>query len=616
VHSKPPAPVRPAQVDTTDVGTAEVGPVPARLSPGRVRAATLAAFVLLATPAAAVSPQPVEGEHGMVVSDQRLASEVGAAMLRAGGNAVDAAVAVGYAQAVVNPCCGNLGGGGFMTIRLAGGELIFVDFREAAPGRATADMYLDDKGEVIPRASLDGWKAVGVPASVLGLDAVLAKWGTKDRATVMAPAIRLAREGFALTRGDTDILAAGTKAFQANPVLGAIFLDAGKPFAPGAKLVQADLAATLEGIAKDGPDYFYKGPVAEAIVAASEAGGGLLSKQDFADYAVRFGETIECRYRGYEVRSAAPPSSGGIALCEILHVLEGYPMGWLGHNSADAVHLMTEAFRHAFVDRNFLLGDPDFGPNPVERLVSDDYAALIRAAIDRRRGGPLGGHPARGGAAREHRDDALLGGRQGRQRGLRHLYHQFLFGAKVIAGDTGFFLNNEMDDFTTRPGTANMFGLVQGEKNAIAPGKRPLSSMSPTIVTRDGELFMVTGSPGGPRIITTTLATIMNVVDFGMNAKEAVNAPRIHHQWLPDQIFVEPMALSADTRKLLTERGHTVVVQNPWGAVEAILVGGGEPKAGEAASFGDDVLRGRPVVEGWTYGANDNRRPAGAAVGE
>lgn len=616
MHSKPPAPVRPAQVDTTDVGTAEVGPVPARLPPGRVRAATLAALVLLAAPAAAISPQPVEGEHGMVVSDQRLASEVGAAMLRAGGNAIDAAVAVGYAQAVVNPCCGNLGGGGFMTIRLADGELIFVDFREAAPRAATADMYLDDKGEVIPRASLDGWKAVGVPGSVLGLDAVLAKWGTKDRATVMAPAIRLARDGFGLTRGDTDILAAGTKAFQANPVLGAIFLADGKPFAPGARLVQTDLAATLEGIAKDGPDYFYKGPVAEAIVAASEAGGGLLSKQDFADYAVRFGETIECRYRGYEVRSAAPPSSGGIALCEILHVLEGYPMGWLGHNSADAVHLMTEAFRHAFVDRNSALGDPAFVDNPVAHLTSKDYAGKLRATIDRHRATPSAAlKPGTGAHEGSQTTHFSVVDRDGNAVAVTYSLNSY-FGAKVMAPGTGVILNNTMDDFTSKPGVANLFGLVQGEANAIAPGKRPLSSMSPTIVLKDGEPVMVLGSPGGSRIITAVAQTIMNVVDHGMTIQEAVDAPRIHHQWMPDTLYAEPRALSADTRKLLTERGHTVVVQNPWGAVEAILVGGGEPKAGEAASFGDDVLRGRPVVEGWTYGANDNRRPAGAAVGE
>ena len=591
---------------------------PAPLRPAAVRptAVLAVALALAATPAAAISPQPVEGEHGMVVSDQKLASEVGAEMLRAGGNAIDAAVAVGYAQAVVNPCCGNLGGGGFMTIRLASGELIFVDFREAAPKAATAAMYLDDKGEVIPRASLDGWKAVGVPGSVLGLDAVVAKWGTKDRATVMAPAIRLAREGFALTRGDTDILAAGTKAFTANPVLGAVFLDAGKPFAPGAKLVQADLAATLEGIAKDGPDYFYKGPVAEKIVAASEAGGGLLSKEDFADYAVRFGETIECRYRGYEVRSAAPPSSGGIALCEILHVLEGYPMGWLGHNSADAVHLMTEAFRHAFVDRNAALGDPAFVENPVAHLTSKDYAAKLRGAIDRHRATPSASlKPGTGAHEGSQTTHFSVVDRDGNAVAVTYSLNSY-FGAKVMAPGTGVLLNNTMDDFTTKPGVPNLFGLVQGEANAIAPGKRPLSSMSPTIVLKDGQPVMVLGSPGGSRIITAVAQTIMNVVDHGMTIQEAVDAPRIHHQWMPDTLYAEPRALSADTREILTERGHTVVVQNSWGAVEAILVGGGEPKAGAPPSFGDDVLRGRPVVEGWTYGANDNRRPAGAAVGE
>ncbi len=602
------------------VRRAPVGPDDRRAAPcrpaPRLAAALAAALLLAATPAAAISPQPVEGERGMVVSDQAIASAVGAEMLRAGGNAVDAAVAVGYAQAVVNPCCGNLGGGGFMTIRLADGELVFVDFREAAPGKASAGMYLDEKGEVIPRASLDGWKAVGVPGSVLGLDAVLSKWGTKDRATVMAPAIRLAREGFVLTRGDTDILAAGTKAFEANPVTGAIFLAAGKPLAPGDRLVQADLATTLDGIAKNGPDFFYKGPVAEKIVAASEAGGGPLTMADFADYQVRFGETIECQYRGYEVRSAAPPSSGGIALCEILHVLEGYPMGWLGHNSADAVHLMTEAFRHAFVDRNSELGDPAFVDNPIAHLASKAYAGKLRGAIDRHRATPSASlKPGTGAHEGSQTTHFSVIDAAGNAVAVTYSLNSY-FGAKVMAPGTGVLLNNTMDDFAAKPGATNMFGLVQGEANAIAPGKRPLSSMSPTIVLKDGKPVMVLGSPGGSRIITAVAQTIMNVVDHGMTIQEAVDAPRLHHQWMPDVLYAEPRALSADTREILTERGHTVVVQNPWGAVEAILVGGGEPKAGAPPSFGDDVLRGRPVVDGWTYGANDNRRPAGAAVGE
>jgi len=419
-----------------------------------------------------------------------------------------------------------------------------------------------------------------------------------------------------LTRADADILAAGTRAFEANPVTGAIFLDSGKPFAAGGRLVQTDLAATLDGIARDGPAYFYEGPVAGKIVAASEAGGGLLTMADFADYAVRFGETIACGYRGYEIRSAAPPSSGGIALCEILHVLEGYPMGWFGHNSADAVHLMAEAFRHAFVDRNSELGDPAFVDNPVAHLTSKAYAGKLRAAIDRHRATPSaslqpGSAPHEGSETTHFSviDDA------GNAVAVTYSLNSY-FGAKVMAPDTGVLLNNTMDDFTSKPGVANLFGLVQGEANAIAPGKRPLSSMSPTIVLKDGRPVMVLGSPGGSRIITAVAQTIMNVVDHGMTIQEAVDAPRLHHQWLPDTLYAEPRALSADTRRLLAERGHEVVVQNPWGAVEAVLVGGGEPRAGEVPSFGDDVLRGAGTRPGWTYGANDNRRPAGAAVGE
>lgn len=587
------------------------------MAPRPLPALVVAAGLLMAVaPALAISPRPTEAERGMVVSDQRLASEVGAEILRAGGNAIDAAVAVGYAQAVVNPCCGNLGGGGFMTLLLADGEQVFVDFREAAPGEATPDMYLDDKGDVIPRASLDGWKAVGVPGSVLGLDTVLAKWGTKDRATVMAPAIRLARDGFVLTRADADILAAGTKAFTANPVLGAIFQPGGKPLSAGDRLVQTDLAATLEGIAKEGPGYFYTGPVAEKIVAASRAGGGLLSAADFADYTVRIGLPVSCTYRGYEVISAAPPSSGGIAVCEILGILEGYPIGWLGFNAADTVHLMTEAFRHAFVDRNSELGDPAFVDNPVERLTSKAYAAKLRATIDRHQATPSSalkpGTPPHEGSQTTH---FSVVDEDGNAVALTYSLNSY-FGAKVMAPGTGVLLNNTMDDFTVKPGVPNLFGLVQGEANAIAPGKRPLSSMSPTILVQDGVPFMVLGSPGGSRIITAVAETIMNVIDHGMTIQEAVDAPRLHHQWMPDVLYAEPRALSADTRELLAERGHKIVVQNPWGAVEAILIGGRTPVTGVSPSFGDDVVRGTAIIEGQAYGANDNRRPAGAAVGE
>ena len=549
----------------------------------------------------AVSPPPVRAPDGMVVSSHRLASEAGAAVLRAGGNAIDAAVAVGYVLAVVDPCCGNIGGGGFATIRLADGTATFFNFRETAPAAARPDMYLDAAGEPLPKASVKGYLAVGIPGTVLGLEVMREQHGTMSREALMAPAIDLARDGFDFGAGDAALLAAVADDLATEPNVTAIFFRDGAPLKAGDRLVQSNLAATLATISADGPGAFYGGPIAEKIVAASTANGGILRVADFADYTVRETEPIRCGYRGYEIISAPPPSSGGTTICQILNIVEGWPIGDMGFASSQSVHLLAEAMRHAFVDRNFLLGDPDFVSNPVERLVSDDYAAAIRAAIDPEKASRS--EDVQPGLAPHESTETThysVVDKDGNAVSVTYTINGW-FGAKVIAGDTGFFLNNEMDDFTTRPGAANMFGLVQGEKNAIAPGKRPLSSMSPTIVTRDGELFMVTGSPGGPRIITTTLATIMNVVDFGMNAKEAANAPRIHHQWQPDQIFVEPGALSADTRERLEAMGHTLAdAENPWGAAAVVVV---VPDESEPDGFAAE-------------GANDDRRPAGAAVGE
>ena len=340
-------------------------------------------LVLPLTAAFAVSPPPVEGKRGMVVSDQALASAAGAEILRKGGNAIDAAVAVGYAQAVVNPCCGNLGGGGFMLIRLADGKAIFIDFREKAPAAATPDMYLDAAGEVVKDASLNGWKAAGVPGTVMGLEQALAKYGSMPRAEVMAPAIRLAQEGYVVAPGDSAILSAGAKAFARIPALAAIFLKDDAALSAGSRLVQTDLAATLQAIAKDGAAAFYTGPLAKQLAEASKAGGGLITEADLAAYTAPEREPVRCTYRGYDILSAPPPSSGGTAVCEILNVLEAWPLGYLGADSSDTIHLLTEAMRHAFVDRNSALGDPDFVKNPVEKLTSKAYAASIRATIDR-----------------------------------------------------------------------------------------------------------------------------------------------------------------------------------------------------------------------------------------
>ena len=582
----------------------------------RLYAAALVAFSFcFGLEAAAFTREPVAAKNGMVVTSQAEASRVGVDILRRGGNAIDAAVAVGYALAVTNPCCGNIGGGGFATIHLADGRDVFLNFREKAPLAATETMYLDDKGELIKGLSLDGYLAVGVPGSVLGLDTMLQKYGTMTRAEVMAPAIALAEDGFILSEGDADILARSTEDFAREPNVAAIFLNGGKPWVPGDRLIQKDLARTLKMIAAQGPDAFYKGPIAEAVVAASEARGGILSKQDFASYSVSEAEPVRCTYRSLAIISAAPPSSGGTTICQILNILEADPIGELGYHAAASVHLMAEAMRHAFVDRNFLLGDPDFVKNPVEQLVSKSYAAKIRATIDSAKATASKdvqqGVPPHEGMETTHYSivDA-----KGNAVAVTYTINA-LFGAGVIAGDTGFFLNDEMDDFTTRPGAPNLFGLIQGEKNAIAPGKRPLSSMSPTIVMKDGKVLMVTGSPGGSRIISIVVQTIMNVVDHGMTIQEAVNAPRIHHQWMPDQITVEPFALSPDTKKILESMGHKIVEQTPWGAAEAILIVPDVPLGGEAESSGNDATATRNPDAGLLLGAHDDRRPAGSAEG-
>jgi gamma-glutamyltranspeptidase / glutathione hydrolase len=563
----------------------------------------------------AVTRQPVIAENGMVVTSQHLASEVGVQILKQGGNAVDAAVAVGYALAVTNPCCGNIGGGGFATLHLADGRDLFINFREKAPLAATETMYLDAAGEVVPDLSLKGYLAIGVPGSVLGLDTLLQKFGTMPRAAVMAPAIKLAEEGFILNQGDADILATSTKHFIDQPNVAAVFLNAGKPWQAGEVLVQKNLATTLKLIAEKGPDAFYKGSIADAIVAASAAHGGVLAKKDFEAYTVTETPPVKCNYRGYELISSPPPSSGGTAVCEILNIVEGYPIAELGFHSAASIHLMAEAMRHAFVDRNFQLGDPDFVKNPLERLLSESYAYEIRGQIGWAKAS--GSKEIQPGIAPHEGTETThysIVDASGNAVAVTYTINA-LFGAKVIAGDTGFFLNDEMDDFTVKPGVANLFGLVQGKTNVIAPGKRPLSSMSPTIVTKDGKTFMVLGSPGGSRIITIVVETIMNVVDHGMQIQEAVNAPRIHHQWLPDQITVEPFALSPDTARLLTGMGHRIVEQAPWGAAEAILIGPAEDTAAAPATSGNDAMAGSKPVPGRLYGAHDDRRPAGAAVG-
>ena len=585
------------------------------------------AFVLLVlgSAARAASPVPVEGAAGMVVSSQRLASEAGAEILREGGNAVDAAVATAYAEAVVNPCCGNLGGGGFLVARLADGRAVFLDFRETAPAKATRDMFLGPQGKPIPGLSLVGWKAVAVPGSPLGLDAARERWGKLSRAQVMAPAIRLARDGFTLVQGDVDILHARTKALSRDPEAARVFLRPdGTPLQTGDRLVQPDLARTLEALAEQGPRAFYEGPVAQAIGAASQAGGGVLTAADLAAYRVDENAPVECAYRGLTVLSTPPPSSGGVSLCETLGILQGYDLGALGWHSAAGTHLVVEALRHVYLDRNTVLGDPAFVQDPVKHLLDPAYTAAIRTKIPADRAVPSAdlapGTPPHEAAQTTHISAA---DRDGGTAALTYTLNG-LFGAVVMAPGTGVLLNDEMDDFSIKPDTPNMFGLIQGEQNAIEPGKRPLSSMAPTIVLYQGKPYLVLGSPGGSRIITIVLQVLLDVADYGMSLADAVDSPRFHHQWLPDKVIEEPRAFSPDTAGLLRGMGYVIEDQTPWGAAECIEIapesngssaGLGVEAKGPASSGGDGEQGGK-LVPGRRYGVHDVRRSAGAAVAE
>lgn len=550
--------------------------------------------------AALAQDRPVLARHAMVVSSQHLATEVGLRILKEGGNAVDAAVAMGYALAVVDPCCGNIGGGGFMMIHLANGRNLFLDFREKAPLKATPTMYQNARGQVVPGRSTKTYLAVGVPGTVLGLDTALREYGTMSRAKVMAPAIRLAREGYVLDRGDVKILDThihgydATQSFAKHPNVAAIFLNHRKAYMVGQRLRQPQLARTLELIAREGSRAFYRGPIARAIVAASRAHRGILSLQDFADYTVQWAKPVECDYHGYTIVSDPPPSSGGVTICEILQIIKPYPFSKWGYGSVRSIHYLVEAERRAFADRNSYLGDPAFVHNPINWLLSARHAALLRASIK-----PDAATPSadiKGNLqATEGNDTTSYSVVDCHGNAVAVTYTiNYLFGLGQIAGATGFFLNNEMDDFTSKPGVPNSFGLVQGKANQIEPGKRPLSSMAPTIVLRGKRLFMVTGAPGGSTIISEVLESILNVVDFGMNMQQAVDAPRVHEQWYPQAVFVQPGLMRPAVKRRLIEMGYKFRRFKFWGADEAILV---DPHT--------------HLLEG----ANDWRTPAGLAAG-
>ncbi len=562
--------------------------------------------------ARAASPEPAAADHGMVVTAHHLATQAGVEVLRQGGNAIDAAVAVGYALAVTFPEAGNLGGGGFMTVRLANGDSHFLDFRETAPAAARADMYLDKAGKVIPEKSTRGWLAAGIPGTVAGLEYARLHWGMRPRADLMAPAIHLAGDGFVLDRGDAEFLAEAADEFRKDPASAAIFLHADKPWLAGDRLVQADLAHSLQQIADSGPDAFYKGPIGAAIVAASRKGGGILTNADFAGYAVRAMKPLECDYRGYHVIAAPPPSSGGVVICETLGVLSGYPLAQYGFQSADATHVLIEALRRAYHDRNVRLGDPDFVKMDTARLISPDYAAQLRSGIARDKATPslsLGGVTS--GTEGQNTTHYSIVDAAGNAVSVTYTINDW-FGAGVIAPGTGLLMNDEMDDFSAKPGATNMYGLVEGANNAIAPGKRPLSSMSPTIVSHDGQLAAVLGAPGGSRIPTAVLQVMVNLIDHGMTLTEAIEAPRIHQQWLPDETYYERYSLSAETRAVLAARGQKLVEHRHGTDIAAIVVGG--PRiAGATPPPPDDQCIA--IAPARLFGAIDPRLPMGLAQG-
>ena len=560
------------------------------------------AVLLAASAAAAPLRGPSHARHAMVASIHELASQAGVQMMQAGGNAVDAAVATGFALAVVHPQAGNLGGGGFLLLRQVNGEVHFVDFREKAPAAATENMYLDAQGNVIADASVVGYKAIAVPGSVAGLVYTEKKYGKLSLQKVITPAIKLARDGFPLAWEDADEFkdedlakfAESRRIFQRN----------GSFYKAGEILKQPELANTLERIAKN-PDDFYHGVLARELAAAIQKGGGLVTADDLARYEVKEREPIRGTYRGYDIISAPPPSSGGVALVEILNILEGFDLSKLGHRSAESIHLAAEAFRRAFYDRADFMGDPDFARIPVPQLIDKKYAAAWRESIDPQHASiskdlkrPANFHQLEREAALqrfavrepEHTTHYSVVDAEGNAVAVTTTLNDD-FGSRVTAEGLGFLLNDEMDDFAAKPGVPNIYGLIQGPANAVGPNKRPLSAMAPTIVVKDGKPFLVLGAHGGPTIITTVANVLMDVVDFGRDIQDSVNAPRFHHQWLPDQIRVEDR-LSPDTMNLLRAKGHKLKIEHFWGGAECIMI---DPRTGERLGASDGRDNGKAV---------------------
>lgn len=540
-----------------------------------------------------------EQSLGTIASSQALASDAGYQILKQGGNAIDAAVAVGYALAVTEPCCGNIGGGGFMLIHLANGQNHFINFREKSPAAISAHLFIDKNGQVNNKKLINGYLAVGVPGTVLGLNTALQLYGKLPLPVVMQPAINLAKNGFVISDFAENKLAEQNLYFESQNNIQNIFYHSGKLLQAGDKLRQPQLAITLTQIAQGGSNAFYQGNIAKQIVQASQENGGVLSINDFKSYSVENMRPIVCYYRGYQIISSPPPSSGGVTLCEMLKILQHYPLNLWGYHSVASTHVNLEAMRYAYADRNEYLGDPDFVKNPIQQLLSFSHIQNIIKQIQI--------FPVRNSKDIGFVSKQMIEHPQTTHYSVVDQYGNAVsvtytlnsdFGAKVIAKNTGFFLNNEIDDFAIQPGHANQFGLIQGNANLIAPNKRPLSSMTPTIITKNGKLFLVLGSPGGSTIITTVLQVIENIVDFHFTLQQAINSPRYHMQWLPDVVFMEPNAFSPLVITVLTHMDYHMQFKSPfntsvWGAVAAIEV---DPQSGKL------------------IGAVDNRRPDGAVV--
>ena len=536
---------------------------------------------------------PVHAMHGMVSSESALASDVGVEVLRQGGNAVDAAVAVGFALAVTMPNSGNIGGGGFMILHDGRtGKDTAIDFREMAPAAATRNMYLDEQGNVVKGKSLFTQAAIGVPGTVAGLTYALEHYGTMKRDALVAPAVRLASQGFPVGETLAGLFAEEREHLNAWDGTRKVFFHDGKVPVTGDVLRNPDLAKSLSLIGRDGAKAFYDGPIGAGIVAEAKAHGGLITAADLKNYKVVERVPVRGTYRGYEIVSMPPPSSGGVHIIQILNILSHFPLHDWGHNSAKSIHAMAEAEKRAYADRSEYLGDPDFVKVPVKGLTSPDYANELAGLIDMTRATPAAQIKPGRPQPYESNQTTQYTVADGKGSVVSVTYTlNTNFGSGIVASGTGILLNNEMDDFSAKPGVPNAYGLVGGDANAVGPMKRPLSSMSPTIVLKDGKPWLATGSPGGARIITTTLQVLVNMIDFGMNPAEAGSAVRVHDQWLPDELRVE-RGLSADTIALLRGMGHNVVERQAMGDTQTIQI----------------------TPTGF-YGYSDQRDPNGAARG-